>query len=821
MELRNQSLRGGAYLTVREAFGMLIRIGGAVIFTRVIGAAEFGILAGSQAIIFVLSLVAQMGVEVSIIRRQDEPDQRAIDAAFSLVAVNGAIAVAMGLVGAGVALGIGVGGHAVAVFAVLLLSLPINIMWAPAQGQIERNFGFRSMAFLELTGDAILYSVSVVLVLVGMGVWGPVIGVFAWQTWLFVSSYRVARIRPRWSWDREEIAHYRKFGRGFSLAVAADRSKDLVNPLVVGALAGSAAVGNVFLVLRLLESMGFVFRATWRLSLAALNRVRHDMTRFRRGIEEGMALQVLIVGPILAVACFAVGEVIPFVWGDEYPDAAEIFPLVAVATLSTGVTSMLVNALYSLGRTGAVLRANLVRAAFCAGFAALAVERNGVTGYGVGEIAGLISIVVLDGALRRELDFSYRRVLPWYGAFLPLIGITALPVMWRPVLLVPLMVMLLWPRTRGELVGYVRTVLASRTRAGTDDVDDDVADDGTDDGADSRDTADVAERELIAINGSAPMVTVASDPFVSAVTANATNWAEVASTAAERRNGPVILDAATAADGARSSNGAHHPHPTEARPVPTAKSPSSRNTARPSVDGRDVIFVAWTGRPARTHEIAQALGAEAKILPGHRTIKPLVPFRYLFQAFQTLFFLIRRRPDVVLVQNPPVVAAAVVCFYGRFSRCRVILDSHPGGFGAQGDRVSARLQWMHRWAVRHSSGVMVTTRDWVQLVNAWGGRGIVVHEPPPRFDVDAPTERPGRGRVLYVTVFAPDEPLIEVLEAARSLPDVEFVVTGDQRRCPSKIREQAPENVVFVGYLRGDDYVRALADADMVLALTS
>jgi len=246
-----------------------------------------------------------------------------------------------------------------------------------------------------------------------------------------------------------------------------------------------------------------------------------------------------------------------------------------------------------------------------------------------------------------------------------------------------------------------------------------------------------------------------------------------------------------------------------------------RKSGRRNDDGRDIVFIAWTARPARVYEIADAVGAEAKILAASSRTKLTVPFRYLRQALQTFFFLMRRRPDTVMVVNPPVIAAAVVTFYSRFTKTRVILDSHPGGFGAQGDHISGRFQWLHRWCVRRAAAVMVTTRDWVQLVNSWGGRAIVVHEPPPAFEVAPPELRPTIGRVLYVTIFAPDEPLQEVVDAARALPDIEFLITGDPRKCPASIRDRVPDNVVFVGYLRGDDYVRALTEADVVLALTT
>src|SRR5262245_33571792 len=73
MELRSKSIRGGAYLTVREGLGMLIRITGVFVITRVLGPADFGIYAGALAIVNFLAWAAQMGVEIEIIRGEEEP----------------------------------------------------------------------------------------------------------------------------------------------------------------------------------------------------------------------------------------------------------------------------------------------------------------------------------------------------------------------------------------------------------------------------------------------------------------------------------------------------------------------------------------------------------------------------------------------------------------------------------------------------------------------------------------------------------------------------------------------------------------------------
>jgi glycosyltransferase involved in cell wall biosynthesis len=79
----------------------------------------------------------------------------------------------------------------------------------------------------------------------------------------------------------------------------------------------------------------------------------------------------------------------------------------------------------------------------------------------------------------------------------------------------------------------------------------------------------------------------------------------------------------------------------------------------------------------------------------------------------------------------------------------------------------------------------------------------------------------GQRRVLFVCTFAPDEPVMQTLEAAARLPEVTFAITGDLRRLPEAARVAAPDNVEWTGYLNGAEYVAALERADVIMSLTN
>jgi glycosyltransferase involved in cell wall biosynthesis len=229
--------------------------------------------------------------------------------------------------------------------------------------------------------------------------------------------------------------------------------------------------------------------------------------------------------------------------------------------------------------------------------------------------------------------------------------------------------------------------------------------------------------------------------------------------------------------------------------------------------------VAWGAVAGRSAELAEALGGRALCLypPGDR--RPPVLVRWSFSALRTAAHVLRRRPGVVVVTNPPLPAALVAWAAGRLVGARVALDTHPGGFGAQGDRVAARLQPLHRWLVRRVDLSIVAAPVWRDAVERWGGRAVVVHEAPGDWR-PAPARRHGRLRVLYVGRFAADEPWQAVVEAAAACPEVDVRITGDPARAGVGA-DGLPSNVRLVGFLDAGAYREAVLDADVVVCLTT
>jgi hypothetical protein len=149
-----------------------------------------------------------------------------------------------------------------------------------------------------------------------------------------------------------------------------------------------------------------------------------------------------------------------------------------------------------------------------------------------------------------------------------------------------------------------------------------------------------------------------------------------------------------------------------------------------------------------------------------------------------------------------------------------VLDSHPSSFGAKNHAVSRRLIAVHRWMARRAATTMVTTHDWVSVLESWGAHGTILHEAPPLWTTQALPEVSGR-RVLFPGVFAGDEPVEAVVELARLMPDITVRITGDIAKCPERIRANLPANVTLAGYLDAVAFAAEVDAADAILALTT
>lgn len=445
---------------------MVVRLGGTVVVMRAIGPADYGVFSAAAAFVLFASALAQMGIEVFLIRAKDEPTPRRYDEAFTFLLVTSVAVTAVGLLLtvplAGLLRPVGV----VTPLRVLILLVPINVLWAPAQACIERRFGYRSMGMLELGGDVALYATAVPLALGGLGAWALVVGYFAWQTWLLVGSVAVSGLRPRLVWSSQTSRELLRHGFTYSVSNWASSGSQVVVAIVVGTFAGPIGVGYVNFSTRLVSMLNFTKRGVFRVGMVAVARARSGgVARLARALEEGSFLVMVAAAAPFAAFGLVARWMVPIVFGSSWIPAVELCAVVSVVSVLGVIGLVQGTVLYAVGDNVSVARASVLHLVVLAVAAVVLVPPFGVLGYAAAGGVALVSTVVTHRATTTVAPMRYRRMTPVLVVLVPPMLAPLAPFPGSLLTLVPALLALVLPATRREvrfLGGLVHTAVSGR-----------------------------------------------------------------------------------------------------------------------------------------------------------------------------------------------------------------------------------------------------------------------------------------------------------------------------------------------------------------------
>ncbi|NKS19984.1 glycosyltransferase [Rhodococcus hoagii] len=221
------------------------------------------------------------------------------------------------------------------------------------------------------------------------------------------------------------------------------------------------------------------------------------------------------------------------------------------------------------------------------------------------------------------------------------------------------------------------------------------------------------------------------------------------------------------------------------------------------------MFISWIQHHGRSESLARELGIPAVFMSDGTSRKPLLA-KYWRAARETRAALKRDNPDVIYLMLPPAPALlAVLMFKPRESR--LVVDLHTGYFS------DPKWSWFTSIGLKlmRKATVLVTNHPLQQKCAAHGVQAIVMHDVlRPAYNDDASRD----DIVLCPLSYANDEPVSEIMEAARLCPNLDFVFTGN---APNSVREKAPSNVRFSGHVSAKEYQDLMAHSLLVVAMTN
>lgn len=423
--LRQTALKGGAYLVGRQVVSIALKAFGVLVITRLLGPAGYGSYVSAFSVYQYILMLGQAGVGVYLLRQEGDVADEAYGTAYTMLAFMTVVLMMALEFGRGsLASWISVEGFS-QVAAVIVFALPFQLICVPATVRLERALNFRAIAFLEITGQVFFYLVGAPLVWLQFGPVSLAIALVAQQAVICIATFVLVKTYPKFDFDRGIAKAIFLYAASYSFSNWVWQLRMLVNPMIVGPALGAQAVGLVGMTAGLLDMISVIKTIVWRLSVAILARFQDDLAKLRVAVREGMELQALAIGAAMVGFAWVGPVLVPWFFGARWAPVMDIYPYVALGYFTNALFNMHSSVLSLLKRNFRVAIFHGVHVALFAGVAAIMVPKVGMVGYGYGEVAALVSYVVIHYFTARAVGSpNYMPVVVWW------VGI-AIGLFWR------------------------------------------------------------------------------------------------------------------------------------------------------------------------------------------------------------------------------------------------------------------------------------------------------------------------------------------------------------------------------------------------------
>ncbi|MDD2321344.1 MAG: glycosyltransferase [Geobacteraceae bacterium] len=200
--------------------------------------------------------------------------------------------------------------------------------------------------------------------------------------------------------------------------------------------------------------------------------------------------------------------------------------------------------------------------------------------------------------------------------------------------------------------------------------------------------------------------------------------------------------------------------------------------------------------------------------------------RYPKSIINTFKVLINKSTDIVFVQNPSMLLAAITCVFKAVFKIKVIVDRHTT-FRLDKE-VKNSLDYivfkaLHNYTIKNADLTIVTNDHLARIVEQTNGKAYVLPDKLPELSKNKNVTLERGFNVLLISSFGEDEPIEEALKAAELIENnkVYLYITGDCNKLKDTVRQRKSSNVIFTGYLKENIFIDYLFAVDAVMVLTT
>lgn len=417
------SSQGEQTLTKRAFVGFLWIFSGAgvqailkvlvmVVLARVLTPVDFGIVGAAMVVVSFAEIFSKIGVAPALVQLPDLTQEH-IRTGFTLTVMFGLVAGVLIYLMAPMIAGLFRMPTLQPVIEVLALIMPIRSVSVVSEALVQRNMRFRAMATAIFVSYALGAALtSIVLALLGFGVWSLVIGQLVQATVLSAAFIYYARHSIKPMIQRRALGQLAHFGAGVTLARFGNYAAFNADYFVVGRWLGADALGAYTRAYQLLmQPTTLIGSVGDKVLYPALASVQDHPERMLRAYYRAISLVALAMFPLSAMLVVLGPEIIGLLLGKQWN--AVILPFqILVASLAfrtaykvTGTLMRAVGSVYLLAGWQWLYAFGVIIGAYVG-------KDYGLVGVAIGvSLAITASFWIGTEAARRACSISVLRVL--------------------------------------------------------------------------------------------------------------------------------------------------------------------------------------------------------------------------------------------------------------------------------------------------------------------------------------------------------------------------------------------------------------------------
>jgi O-antigen/teichoic acid export membrane protein len=359
----------------------------AFVVAWLVGPSEVGIGAAVVAVHVLLWVAVNALFADPLVQRVTVDDAAFSSAFWASVAIGGTAAMLQLALAQPIAWWLG-DSRLVPMSALLALPLPLVGAGGPIQGLLTRNRAYKALAGRTLIGQGLGTITGIVTALAGGGAWALVLQQLVISSVGPLALLLRCPTRPRCIVRWQDLRDMLRIGLPLTASTLVQHGRYRLFALLIGGTAGAAALGQVHMAFRLVDTVReLAFTAQWRLMLPLLSERQDDLSGLHASVDRCLAWSSLAAFPLCGAMALSIQPLVQLLLGPVWqPSGDAALPLI-------GLTAWL----------------------FLAFPAGVAVIARGVPRYTlIANIAGTIASVL--GVMLVRPASPFHAVLVWLGA---------------------------------------------------------------------------------------------------------------------------------------------------------------------------------------------------------------------------------------------------------------------------------------------------------------------------------------------------------------------------------------------------------------------